>query len=141
MSSINFVIPGKPFGKKSVRTTRQGWSYMPKENVEYKGKVQDAYLEKYEGFKFEAKKPLYVEITAKFEIPKSTSKVMEFKMLNGEILPVVKPDGDNIVKMVLDSLNKLAFDDDRQVTLHVCRKVYGIKPEVIVFITDEVHVE
>jgi Holliday junction resolvase RusA-like endonuclease len=40
--------------------------------------------------------------------------------------------------MILDSLNKVAYEDDKQVVLHVCRKLYGIKPEVIVFISDEV---
>jgi Holliday junction resolvase RusA-like endonuclease len=140
MSSINFVIEGKPFGKKSVRTTRKGWSYMPKENTNYKSKVQTAYKEKYGDFSYKRNKPLYVEITAKFEMPKSASKKNMQLMMNGLILPTVKPDSDNIVKMVLDSLNGVAFDDDKQVVLHVCRKIYGIKPEVIVFITDEVFV-
>jgi Holliday junction resolvase RusA-like endonuclease len=135
---INFVIDGKPFGKKSVRTTRQGWSYMPKENTDYKARVIKAFKEKYKNFKFDGKKPLYVEITAKFEMPQSASLKTQAAMLDGAILPTVKPDSDNIVKMILDSLNKVAYDDDKQVVLHVCRKVYGINPEVIVFISDEV---
>lgn len=138
MAKINFVVPGKPFGKKSVRTTTKGWSYMPKENTEYKNKVVKAYKEKYKNFKFDAKSPLYVEITAKFEMPSSASLKTQSRMLIGEIMPTVKPDSDNIVKMLLDSLNKICFDDDKQVVLHVCRKQYGLNPEVIVFISDEI---
>lgn len=138
MASVNFVIPGKPFGKKSVRTTMKGWSYMPKENTEYKNKVIKAYKEKYKNFKFDAKAPLYVEITARFEMPQSASLKLQTQMIQGEVMPTVKPDSDNIVKMVLDSLNKVCFEDDKQVVLHVCRKQYGIAPEVIVFISDEI---
>ena len=37
-------------------------------------------------------------------------------MLSGEIVPTKKPDIDNIAKVILDGLNKLAFKDDNLVS-------------------------
>ena len=33
-------------------------------------------------------------------------------MFKGEMLPTKKPDVDNIIKIILDSLNGLAYKDD-----------------------------
>lgn len=58
------------------------------------------------------------------------------KMLANEIQPQKKPDSDNIAKVVLDSLNKVAFEDDKQVSdLHVFKR-YAQKPYVMVVINE-----
>ena len=36
-------------------------------------------------------------------------------MLGGEIMPTKRPDGDNVIKVVLDALNGVAFHEDGQV--------------------------
>ena len=46
-------------------------------------------------------------------------------MLNNEISPTKKPDVDNILKIVLDALNGVAYDDDKQVTSSFPRKRYA----------------
>ena len=56
------------------------------------------------------------------------------------ISPIKKPDMDNIAKIILDSLNGLAYLDDKQVTKLVIWKKYGDIPKVEVNInklTDE----
>lgn len=40
-------------------------------------------------------------------------------------LPPGKPDIDNILKVVLDGLNGIAYKDDKQVVLTQCKKVYA----------------
>lgn len=50
----------------------------------------------------------------------------------GLIVPTTKPDGDNILKVVLDALNGLAYDDDRQVVKMGIIKVYGVNPGLMV---------
>lgn len=40
-------------------------------------------------------------------------------------LPPGKPDIDNILKVVLDGLNGIAYEDDKQVVLTQCKKVYA----------------
>lgn len=44
-------------------------------------------------------------------------------MLNGEILPTKKPDSDNIIKIILDALNGIAYHDDSQIcSIHFEKK-------------------
>ena len=45
-------------------------------------------------------------------------------MIAGAILPTKKPDCDNILKVIFDSLNGLAYDDDVQVVSVTFQKVY-----------------
>ena len=47
----------------------------------------------------------------------------------GEIKPTVKPDIDNIVKIVLDGLNGVAFTDDKQVIEIQAQKCYVFDDE------------
>ena len=45
-------------------------------------------------------------------------------MFKGEMLPTKKPDVDNIIKIILDSLNGLAYKDDVQIVACTCQKLY-----------------
>ena len=81
-------------------------------------------------------KPLRVTIKAYFEIPKSTSKKRKQQMMDNEILPMVKPDTDNIAKGVLDSLNGIAYKDDKQVVELIVNKFYSNTPYVSVMIEE-----
>ena len=45
---------------------------------------------------------------------------------------IAKPDADNVAKSVLDSLNLLAFDDDRQVVVLKVSKEWADEPRVSV---------
>jgi len=56
---------------------------------------------------------------------KSTSKKKRQQMLDGEILPLKKPDMDNIVKVIADALNSVAYQDDSQVVFVKAKKVYS----------------
>ena len=51
-------------------------------------------------------------------------------MLNNIISPTKKPDIDNIVKIVLDAMNKFAFKDDTQITKLEVEKIYGIEEKL-----------
>ncbi|ERI94205.1 hypothetical protein HMPREF1982_01217 [Clostridiales bacterium oral taxon 876 str. F0540] len=57
-------------------------------------------------------------------------KRKESKMVNGDIRPVKKPDTDKVAQIVLDSLNKIAFDDDSQAVVLIVRKFYSEDPRV-----------
>ena len=46
------------------------------------------------------------------------------------IRPTVKPDCDNLAKSILDSLNGLAYHDDKQVVELVVKKYYAENAEV-----------
>lgn len=67
---------------------------------------------------------LAVRIDAYFEPAKSVSKKRRGQMLSGAERPTKKPDIDNIVKVVLDALNGLAYKDDTQVVRVFAQKSY-----------------
>ena len=70
------------------------------------------------------------EITAYYGIPKSASKRTRADMLSRYIRPAKKPDLDNVAKIVLDSLNGLAYKDDAAVVELVVDKFYSERPRV-----------
>ena len=50
--------------------------------------------------------------------------------------PQTKPDIDNVVKVVCDALNKVAYNDDTQVVKIVAEKYYGETPGLVVEIRE-----
>ena len=58
-------------------------------------------------------------------------------MIANEISPTKKPDADNIGKVVLDALNKVAFKDDNQVSSLFIEKRYSEDEEKIEIEVDE----
>ena len=57
-------------------------------------------------------------------------------MLAGDFSPTKKPDIDNIVKIVLDALNKMAFKDDNQITKLEVEKFYSEVEKICVRIEE-----
>ena len=51
--------------------------------------------------------------------------------LAGTLWPTGKPDGDNMVKLYSDSLNKIVWRDDSQIVRLRFEKRYGAYPETI----------
>lgn len=79
---------------------------------------------------------LKMEIDAYFEIPKSTSKKKKDLMLKNILRPTKKPDMDNIIKIIADALNKIAYYDDKQIIECSIRKYYSDKPRVKIDISE-----
>ena len=61
-------------------------------------------------------------------------------MKDDKVFPTVKPDTDNIAKSILDSLNNIAYLDDKQVVKLEVEKYYSDVASVVVMI-DEIHIE
>ena len=57
-------------------------------------------------------------------------------MLENKVFPTTKPDTDNIAKSILDSLNGIAYKDDKQVVDLRVRKQYAEVPSVSVWISE-----
>ena len=129
-----FNIPGKIQAKQRPRFNGK-FAYTPKETTNYENWVKACYLEKYNNEKI-LETPLEVHIRAYFEIPKSTSKKKKEQMLENEINPTIKPDTDNIAKSILDSLNGIAYLDDKQVIKLVVEKYYAEVPSVSIEIKE-----
>ena len=130
-----FTVYGKPQGKARPRFTRAGHAYTPDSTREYEDMVRMAYIAA-EGRMIPKGVPVSVDITAWYAIPKSARGKLRERMEGGQVVPTVKPDWDNVGKIVCDALNGLAWHDDAQVTQATVRKVYGISPMVRVEIRE-----
>lgn len=136
---IEFTVPGEPRGKARPRVVRtragRSMSYTPDRTVAYEELVRQRFRQQWpkEELPFPDKQPVCVFIKAHFGIPKNTSKRTRNGMEDGSVRPTKKPDVDNIVKIVLDALNGLAWHDDAQVTFLAVSKEYtGKEPFVAV---------
>lgn len=131
-----FEVPGKVIGKGRPRlNSYTGVVYTPTRTKDYESLVEQYFLLKYPRFKaLEGR--IKVNIIAYFSIPKTTKKADINEMLENNISPTKKPDIDNIVKAILDSMNKFAFKDDNQITKLEVEKKYSLEDKVYVKIEE-----
>lgn len=107
------VVEGKIKGKARPRfNTRTGRAFTPGDTISYENWIKCCYREQAGEY---LKGPIRARIEVYYKIPKSYTKKRVQAIREGLEQPLKKPDSDNIAKIVLDSLNKLAFDDDAQV--------------------------
>lgn len=130
MQAVTFHVPGKPHGKARARTFRnkhtgRSMSTTPERTVLYENFIKDRFLQVGAGFYLERGRPVTLRIVARFLPPKSASKKRQADMLEGNELPLKKPDIDNIVKVVADALNGAAYHDDTQVVFVAAKKAYS----------------
>lgn len=125
---VEFTIPGEPMGKQRPRATRRGVVYTPSKTKNYESYVRELYAA--QGHPF-LEGPLRVEIVAQFRMPK-TSKKRQQLMLTSKIRPEKNPDIDNICKIILDSLNGIAYPDDKHIIFLKAFKRYSKIPQVVV---------
>lgn len=122
MSFVYFFVPGKVQGKARPRfSSKSGTVYTPGKTKSYERQIAEAYVSQ-RGTCFEG--PVMVMIEAVFSVPKSWPRAKKAEAMAGK-LPPGKPDIDNILKVVLDGLNGIAYEDDKQVVLTQCKKVYA----------------
>ena len=139
MKSVTFIIPGNPKGKGRPRVVNRGGfskAYTPKDTAMYENLVRVEYELQTKRYRFDDDVALEMVIDAYYEIPKSTSKKKKALMLIGAIRPKKKPDADNCIKIIADSLNNVAYRDDTQIVDCRCRKYYSDEPRVEVSITE-----
>ncbi len=129
---MKFTVFGKPEGKARPRMTRSGHTYTPEQTKLYEERVRLAFRQSNPGIRPIGGGPVRVDILAFYAIPKSASKKLQAAMRNNELTPVVKPDWDNVGKIVCDALNGVAWLDDAQVAEAHVEKRYGITPMVCV---------
>ena len=122
VSMVYFFVPGKIQGEGKTTIFPSKWdSLHAGENKSYERQIAEAY-EAQQGPCFDV--PVTVVIEAVFSIPKSWTRAKKAEAAAGKLAPG-KPDIDNILKVVLDGLNGIAYEDDKQVTIVQCKKFYS----------------
>ncbi len=131
-----FEVIGDIKGKARPRVnTYTCQVYTPNNTKDYEELIKQYFQIKYPRYvPFENR--VSVKIMAYFKVPKTTSKKDKELISEGRLSPTKKPDIDNIVKIILDALNKMAFKDDNQITKLEVEKVYGEEEKVYVRIEE-----
>lgn len=136
---IQFTYNGTPVGKGRPRAARDQAGnirmYTPKTTHIFETEVANAYKAAYPNFIFEESDVLAADILIKIPLLKSFTKKQKQQALSGELLPAKKPDIDNILKSIFDSLNSVCYPDDNQITAVNARKIYSEEPGLDITIT------
>lgn len=145
MKQIKFTILGEPKGKgrprfvtryNPVTGTAFGRAHTPENTIVYENLVRTEYSIQTKNYRFPDDSMLDMRILAYYGIPKSASKKKKTLMLSGVLRPTKKPDMDNVMKVIADSLNQVAYKDDTQIVDAQCRKFYSDEPRVEVVIRE-----
>ena len=135
LNVIAFEVPGPIRGKARPRVTRAGITYTPKETAQYENLVKLCFREAAAAHEVELfEKPVRAQLEVYYEIPTSTTKSRRGAMMMDRLYPTKKPDADNIAKIVLDSLNGIAYKDDSQVVELMVNKFYSKRGQPYVFV-------
>lgn len=123
MSKV-YVIPGNPVPLARARLGRANKVYDPQKNQKLMTCIsidsQHNGAELFTG-------PLHINITFFMPIPKSTSYKQALKLQGTS--HQIKPDIDNLIKMVLDVCsNRLLYHDDCIISRITANKIYDITP-------------
>ena len=111
------TVFGEVLGKPRPRVTRHG-AYTPRKFVDYEKRIADE-------FRKQLPKPLEGAVSVKVTIQRRMPKSRPRKIVSEP--DMFRPDLDNIVKLVMDALNGVAYFDDNQVTLIQAEKLPRIR--------------
>lgn len=135
MNSIQFTVLGEPYGKGRPRFNRfTGTAHTPEKTESREALVGYEYRRQCGTFRFPDTAMLDMRILAYYSVPKGDSKATRAAKLEGFIRPTKKPDMDNVVKLVADALNQVAYRDDTQIVDCQCRKFYSEQPRTVIII-------
>lgn len=109
---VRFEVPGEPRSKQRPRVTQRG-TFTPKETIEAERHVRDCWR-------------------ATGEQPFRYGLLVDITFYNGNRR---RRDLDNMAKLVLDALNKEAYEDDVQVLELNVRKIFTEKHKARSIIT------
>lgn len=126
---LTIVIQGAPVGKGRPRFG-SGRTYTPVATRNYEAGIALLAKAEMRGRQL-LDGPLHLDVRAVFAIPRSWPAGKRALALTGDLRPTIKPDADNIIKVIADGLNGIAYRDDAQLVSGSFAKVYGVEPFVV----------
>ena len=128
------VVEGKIKGKARPRLGK-GYTYTPKDTINYENWVKLCYQQ--QGGKH-LEGPIRARVIAYYKVPKSYTKKRVQAIREGLEYPCKTPDIDNCIKIILDSLNGIAYSDDKQVVEITAIKRWTEETERVEFELEEI---
>ena len=130
MMQTKFIIPGDPVGKARPRATANSnfvRMYTPKKTTQYEELVRRCFAES-GGKMFSG--PVRLSLSMYFAMPQSWSKkkLREMAYTGCE----KKPDIDNVIKIIGDALNGVAYKDDSSIVSVAATKQWAAEGCVMV---------
>jgi len=135
---MKFTIPGEPQGKGRPRVVRNGSftrTFTPEKTANYENLVKLEFQRQCPDLWIPSG-PVRMVIKAYYGLAKSDSQKKRQAKLSGVIRPTKKPDIDNCIKAIADSINGLAYQDDTQIVSVTAEKYYAEIPRVEVEIEE-----
>lgn len=140
---IQFRVDGTPVAQPRQRhriiQPRAGkafvHNYTPAKSpvADFKARVAWAAKQAYRGELIEG--PIKVEVTMRFPLPTSAKATVKRTVRGGTPVPhVIRPDAENVLKSIFDSLTGIVWRDDSQIYQGVFVKLYGEAPGIEVTI-------
>lgn len=128
---IRIVLPGEPVAKMRPRICKN-YSFDPQEKVKNANKYQILdYLQRINFFNpYPANIPIEIEFIFHMTPKKGEELLPEWGVREN----VSKKDVDNLVKFYLDVMNKIVYEDDRQIDCLISNKYYDPEPQTIILI-------
>ena len=120
---IEIVLDGMPVPKERHRFGG-GRVYGTPRTRRYEKRLREAALAAMAG-RAPFSGPVEADLLMVLAVPKGWPKARREAALAGRVLPLRRPDGDNVSKALLDGLNQVVFEDDAQVADLRIRKRYG----------------
>jgi Holliday junction resolvase RusA-like endonuclease len=138
---IKFTYHGEAVGKGRPRVSRRGnyvHTYTPEKTRAFEEAVRFEFMASNSDKMpvYERETPLKAKVIIGVSIPKSYSKKKQALCRDRVLVPDKKPDIDNILKAIFDSLNGYAFADDVQIVQVYAEKQYAVEPFVEVEIDE-----
>lgn len=119
---IKLTFDVAPVAKERPRFTKAGSVYTPTKTAVFEKTIRILAAKQMRDNRYlTLSGPLVVDVIFQVCKPKSA----------GRSHPTVKPDIDNLIKSLFDSLNGVAWEDDAQVCSIHCTKAYG-EPKITI---------
>lgn len=131
---ITIILAGEPRGKGRPRFAG-GVAYTDAKTRAYEHALAWA-AQAEMGSRAPTDSPVTMLVEVRMPVPQSWSRARRTAALAGKILPLTKPDADNVLKGAADALNHIVFVDDKQIVEATVRKIYHEKPALIIRVSE-----
>lgn len=134
---LDLWFAGEPVAKGRPRATviaGRARLYTPANTRKHESALRYAIAQEW-GERAPFDEPVSVTISVYLPIPKSFSKRKRDAAINRLVWPAKRPDLDNFMKAVWDSMNGVVIRDDAQIVHAETWKLYGERPGIHIMMT------